>query len=103
MIVRAETPDDQAAVRRLNQLAFGADNEANLVEALREHTNLYLSLVAIEDGQTVGHIFFSPVTIESERSTFTAMGLAPMAVFLRRGFPCHRYESHRNRPPLDNS
>jgi len=80
MIVRAETPVDHAAVRRVNQLAFGTDNEANLVDALREHANSYLSLVAIQDAQTVGHIFFSPVTIESETSTFTAMGLAPMAV-----------------------
>lgn len=80
MIVRAETPSDQAEVRRVNQLAFGTDNEANLVDALREHATPNLSLVAIEDGQTVGHIFFSPVTIESETSTFTAMGLAPMAV-----------------------
>lgn len=80
MIVRPETPADQAAVRRVNQLAFGTDNEANLVDALREHANPCLSLVAIENGQTVGHIFFSPVTIECETSTFTAMGLAPMAV-----------------------
>ena len=37
MIVRNETPADHAAVRRVNQLAFGTDNEANLVDALREH------------------------------------------------------------------
>ena len=80
MIVRAETPADEAAVRRVNELAFGSDNEANLVDALREHANPYLCLVAIENGQIVGHIFFSPVTIESETLTFTAMGLAPMAV-----------------------
>jgi putative acetyltransferase len=80
MIVRKETPADHAAVRRVNQLAFGTDNEADLVDALRQEANPYLSLVAIEDGQIVGHIFFSPVTIESETLTFTAMGLAPMAV-----------------------
>jgi putative acetyltransferase len=32
------------------------------------------------EGQVVGHIFFSPVLIETENSSFTAMGLAPMAV-----------------------
>ncbi len=88
MIERAETPADQAAVRRVNQLAFGTDDEANLVDALRDHASPYISLVAVEDGQIVGHIFFSPVTIESETSTFTAIGLAPMAVlpeYQRRG------------------
>ncbi|HET6892061.1 MAG TPA: N-acetyltransferase, partial [Pyrinomonadaceae bacterium] len=75
-----ETPSDYAAIRRVNQLAFGTDNEANLVDALREQVNPYLSLVTIEDGQIVGHIFFSPVEIESDSSSFTAIGLAPMAV-----------------------
>lgn len=30
--------------------------------------------------QVVGHIFFSPVSVESEAGAVTAMGLAPMAV-----------------------
>ena len=36
----------------------------------------------------VGHIFFSPVSIESAASSFTAIGLAPLAVlpeFQRQG------------------
>lgn len=78
--LRAETPADYPAVRRINELAFGSSNEANLVDALRECAHPYISLVAVNDEQTVGHIFFSPVSIESESSTFTAMGLAPMAV-----------------------
>ncbi|HEY0320278.1 MAG TPA: N-acetyltransferase [Pyrinomonadaceae bacterium] len=32
------------------------------------------------DGRIAGHIFFSPVSIESEAYTFTALGLAPLAV-----------------------
>jgi len=39
-----------------------------------------LSLVAEVDGAVVGHILFSPVTIETEASTKSAVGLAPMAV-----------------------
>lgn len=39
-----------------------------------------ISLVAVEADQVIGHIFFSPVTIEGEGSTTSAMGLAPMAV-----------------------
>ena len=78
--VRAETPADYPAVRHINELAFGTDNEANLVDALRECAHPHISLVAVNDGQTVGHIFFSPVSIESESVKFIAMGLAPMAV-----------------------
>ncbi len=36
--------------------------------------------MALLDNEVVGHIFFSPVTIEGEDSSFDAMGLAPMAV-----------------------
>lgn len=78
--VRAENSDDIAAVRRVNELAFGQPGEAALVDALRKTADPYISLVAIESGQVVGHIFFSPVSIESQDTVRTAMGLAPMAV-----------------------
>lgn len=47
---------------------------------MREKARAYISLVAIDEDRVVGHIFFSPVTIESATDSFTAMGLAPMAV-----------------------
>jgi putative acetyltransferase len=78
--VRSEHSGDIAAVRRVNELAFGQPNEGALVDALRKAADPYISLVAIESGQVVGHIFFSPVSIESEDTVFEAMGLAPMAV-----------------------
>jgi len=61
-------------------LAFGQPNEADLVDALRANAHPYISLVATVDDKVIGHIFFSPVTVESEEAAFTAMGLAPMAV-----------------------
>jgi putative acetyltransferase len=39
-----------------------------------------LSLVAVHEGQVVGHILFSPVDIEREGARETAVGLGPMAV-----------------------
>jgi putative acetyltransferase len=39
-----------------------------------------LSLVAEKDGHVVGHILFSPVTIEPFAGQVSAVGLAPMAV-----------------------
>jgi putative acetyltransferase len=79
-LIRAETEEDYTEVRRVIDLAFGQPNEARLVAALREVAHPNISLVAVEDEQVVGHIFFSPVTVESDRNVFTAMGLAPLAV-----------------------
>ncbi len=78
--IRAETERDHAAVRRINEAAFDSAAEANLVEALRREASPYISLVAELDTEIVGHIFFSPVNIESAEESFTALGLAPMAV-----------------------
>jgi putative acetyltransferase len=80
IVVRTETTEDHKSVWRVNELAFGQPNEADLVDALRASARPYISLVAVVDEQVVGHIFFSPVSIESESGVFTAMGLAPMAV-----------------------
>lgn len=80
VVVRTEETEDHESVRRVNELAFGRRNEADLVDALRVNARPYVSLVAVVDEQVVGHILFSPVSIESEGSAFTAMGLAPMAV-----------------------
>ena len=78
--IRIETTSDHSAIRKINELAFGRPNEANLVDALRHNADPFISLVAELSGQVVGHIFFSPVKIENDNSVFTALGLAPMAV-----------------------
>jgi putative acetyltransferase len=86
--IRPESPRDHAAIRHVIELAFGGSSEADLVDALRKHADPHISLVAALEDQVVGHIFFSPVSIESQGDTFTAMGLAPMAVlpdYQRRG------------------
>ena len=84
LTIRDETQSDHAAVRNINERAFERAAEADLVDVLRKSAHSYLSLVAelaTEAGrQVVGHIFFSPVEIESEDASFTAIGLAPMAV-----------------------
>lgn len=79
-IVRAERAADLDAIRRVNEEAFGREVEAHIVERLRKRGALTVSLVAVENGEVVGHIAFSPVTIESGPSSFEAMGLGPIAV-----------------------
>jgi putative acetyltransferase len=79
-IIRAETAADREAVRGVNESAFGRSEEANLVDALRGSANPCISLVAEEGGRVVGHIFFSPVAVESGGGAWAALGLGPMAV-----------------------
>ncbi len=75
-----ERPEDAHAIRLVQEEAFGQSNEADLVDALRNRGALTLSLVALRENEVVGHILFSPVTIESTGSSFNAIGLGPMAV-----------------------
>ena len=77
--IRTEKPEDINAIYALNQLAFGTEEEAGLVNALRVAGNLSLSLVAVEQGRIVGHIAFSPMSLEG-REDLKIVGLAPMAV-----------------------
>lgn len=81
IIIRPEEPEDHAAVRRVNERAFEQPAEADLVDRLRSRGAATLSLVAVRNGEVVGHILFSPVTVESDDETrATALGLGPMAV-----------------------
>jgi putative acetyltransferase len=79
-LIRPENPTDHASIRHVNTLAFGQPNEADLVDALRRHQALTLSLVAVQDHRLVGHIAFSPVSIVSATTTHDALGLGPMGV-----------------------
>ncbi|MCO4780680.1 MAG: N-acetyltransferase [Candidatus Cloacimonetes bacterium] len=79
MKIRAESVSDKKAVYEINKQAFPGDDEAKLVDALRENADPIVSLVAELKGQVIGHILFSPVTLSS-RPDLKLMGLAPMAV-----------------------
>ena len=80
MEIRLETAGDADAVRALNRAAFGRDDEADIVDRLRERGAGYLALVVQADGEIVGHIVFSRVTLDPPVSDVSAVGLAPMAV-----------------------
>ncbi len=79
-VVRRERPADVARIRAVNELAFGNEVEADLVDALRARGQATLSLVAVAAHRVVGHILFSPVTIASGSEAVAALGLGPMAV-----------------------
>jgi putative acetyltransferase len=78
--IRPEEPSDIAAIHEVEALAFARPNEANLVDALRTNGKSTLSLVALDDadGRIVGHIMFSPMTLEP--AAIRALALGPLSV-----------------------
>ena len=78
--IRDESKDDHGAIRRVNQLAFGGDDEANLVRSLRDGGFVEVSLVAEAGGEIAGHILFSRVAIITSIGAVSALALAPMSV-----------------------
>jgi putative acetyltransferase len=90
--VRAERSDDHAAIRLVNEAAFGGAEEAVLVDTLRAEGLVLVSLVAEVDHHVVGHILFGRMAIETSTGTVSAVSLAPMAVlpqFQRQGIGGH--------------
>jgi putative acetyltransferase len=82
MGIRKERPGDIHGIRQINLKAFETETEANLVDTLRRSGIPYISLVSEdeEDNELKGHIFFTPVELEGDRSGLQIMGLGPMAV-----------------------
>jgi putative acetyltransferase len=75
--LRPERPEDETAIRRVHEAAFPTAAEADLVDHLRAAGKAMISLVASLDGLVVGHVLFSPVTIDGKS---VGLGLAPLAV-----------------------
>lgn len=84
IIIRQETKDDFIEVFELNHSAFGQDNEANLVDALRRNPTVFvpeLSIVATDNNKIIGHILFTKINIKDNDGNMNdSLGLAPMAV-----------------------
>ena len=79
MKIRKETAADIEAVFEINRSAFPTEEEAQLVNRLRETASPLISLVAEGEQEIIGHILFTPVTLDSDTNLFL-MGLAPVAV-----------------------
>jgi len=73
--VRPESPSDTGAAYLLNRDAFGRNDEADLVNALRASGDLILSMVAVLGRAYLGHAGFSAL-----EAPFHGLALAPVAV-----------------------
>ncbi len=81
--IRPEQETDSDAVTRLTEAAFrnaphSSHTEPFIVNALRRHGQLTVSLVATENGVVIGHVAVSPVTISSGAAGW--YGLGPISV-----------------------
>ena len=75
MSIRAATPRDRDAIRRVEEHAFGQQAEAGLVDALVGGGDTVLELVAVDDGQVVGHVLFSRLYVEKGAKKTFAVAL----------------------------
>ena len=80
VVIRERMAADDAAIRRLNDDAFGGPFESRLIEDLRAAGLDAVELVAVEDDQIIGHILFSVLATTIDRQAVPALALAPMAV-----------------------
>jgi putative acetyltransferase len=89
LTIRPATDANWSEVLALHCAAFGGDAEARLVAALHESGDVRLSLVAEQDGEVVGHVLFSELSVTTPDGASTAgLALAPLAVlpqWQRRG------------------
>jgi len=82
MDIRREIPSDFSTIRAITKAAFAdmaysSQTEAEIIDALRDADAIRLSLVATTDGEVVGNVIFSDVTIDGKEDW---VGLGPVAV-----------------------
>jgi putative acetyltransferase len=78
--VRGEEAADVEVIHSIHKSAFPTEAEARLVDRLREGSKLALSLIAEVKNRPVGHVAFSPVSIEPQSPERQGLGLGPVAV-----------------------
>jgi putative acetyltransferase len=80
LVLRPERPGDGGAIAAVVRAAFQRPAEADLVAALRAADALAVSLVALAQGEVVGYVALSPVTVDDAAGGRRWLGLAPLAV-----------------------
>jgi putative acetyltransferase len=78
--IRPECDEDFVQIDDIERSAFGQPGEARLVRSLRANATPFLSLVASRGGELEGHVFLSPIEIETATLAPRCAGLAPLAV-----------------------
>ena len=85
MEIRKSTKSDVPDIRSVETAAFGGEKGKEIADLVNDlladpTAKPLLSLVAIKDSKTVGHILFTKVKIINSNHPVSAMILAPLAV-----------------------
>lgn len=81
MEIRREIAEDGPAIYKVNEAAFGRAEEALLVDRLRACKAIIHSMVAVRNGELVGHALFTAIMIQGDDRVVTVVaGLGPVAV-----------------------
>ena len=85
ILTRASRPADLPAIHDVHMAAFGPSEAPRIIRLVDEALSVpgsgrVLSLVAESEGLIVGHVLFTPATVETAGEPFTASILAPLAV-----------------------
>jgi putative acetyltransferase len=75
--IRPARPEDHGAIAAVVEAAFGRAAEAEIVGGVRAEDRVLVELVAVADGEVVGHVMFNRMRVDPPR--FIA-GLGPLAV-----------------------
>jgi putative acetyltransferase len=75
-MIRYAKPSDHAAIAAVVEAAFGQPGEARLVQSLRVDDAMF-EMVAVEDGEVVGHVMFSRLYADIPQ---LIAALAPLSV-----------------------
>lgn len=83
MLIRLEDDGDHSAIAEVTARAFAGvehsdQTEPEIIARLRADDALTISLVAVEKGALIGHVAFSPVTINRAHDGW--FGLGPVSV-----------------------
>lgn len=83
MLIRPEASDDVAAISRLTEAAFRGHShsdgsEPRIIGRLRAAGALSCSIVAVDEGEVIGHAAASPITIGAADEGW--FGLGPVSV-----------------------
>jgi HAD superfamily hydrolase (TIGR01509 family) len=80
LVLRPESLYDLPSIYEVEQTAFSRPAEAILVDLARARGKSTLSMVAVQDGALLGHVLFTPVTLDPPVPGLRGLGIGPIAV-----------------------